>query len=132
MICPKCNSIDTTKYGKVLNQDVQKFVCKNCSFQFTTKTSQQMDHKSVLHRNVLILYLSGLSYRIIADKLKISHAYAYKIVQPFNEYIGQSLVKTKAQNADIKFVANYIRQKQDIINYKILLVDMESELLFIT
>ena len=66
--CPKCQSIEVVKNGKV--QGKQRYKCKSCSLQFTrlTPRGRPAQEKAM----AVTLYTLGLSIRAIARLIGVS------------------------------------------------------------
>ncbi len=66
--CPKCKCADVVKNGKV--KENQRFLCKNCSFQFTRLTPRgRPDSEKAL---AIVLYTLGLSMNAIGKLFDVS------------------------------------------------------------
>lgn len=67
-ICPKCNSNEVIKNGKI--QEKQRFKCKNCGLQFTRTTprGRPLEEKAM----AIMLYAMGVSMNAIARLLNVS------------------------------------------------------------
>lgn len=67
--CPKCDSKNYQKYGLVRGRD-QRYKCKLCNGQFTlSKRRKEFYFQKYMAIN---MYLSGMSYRMIARELRAS------------------------------------------------------------
>ena len=79
MKCRKCGSEDSVKNGQHLGR--QRYKCKPCGFQYT------LDHakgKSLETKCLsIILYVNGLSFRAIANIVKVSPKAVYDWVKSF-------------------------------------------------
>jgi transposase-like protein len=68
MQCRKCGAEATVKNGFMAG--IQRYKCKNCSFQFTGETAHGNPMKDKIL--ALILYLSGLSMNMTAKIIGVS------------------------------------------------------------
>ncbi|MFR9013103.1 MAG: autotransporter domain-containing protein [Desulfovibrio piger] len=77
--CPKCQSIEVVKNGKV--QGKQKDKCKSCSLQFTrlTPRGRPAQEKAM----AVTLYTLGLSIRAIAGLIGVSPTAVLKWIKTF-------------------------------------------------
>ena len=66
--CPKCGHDNVVKNGKVNGK--QRFICKNCLFQFTRLTPR--GHPPKDKAMAVILYTMGLSMNAIAKLVGVS------------------------------------------------------------
>ena len=66
--CPKCGHVVVVKNGKV--NEKQRFICKNCFFQFTRLTPRGRPLKD--KAQAVILYTLGLSMNAIAKLIGVS------------------------------------------------------------
>ncbi len=77
--CPKCQSIEVVKNGKV--QGKQRYKCKSCSLQFTrlTPRGRPAQEKAM----AVTLYTLGLSIRAIAGLIGVSPTAVLKWIKTF-------------------------------------------------
>ena len=77
--CPKCQSIEVVKNGKV--QGKQRYKCKSCSLQFTrlTPRGRPAQEKAM----AVTLYTLGLSIRAIARLIGVSPTAVVKWIKTF-------------------------------------------------
>ena len=77
--CPKCQSIEVVKNGKV--QEKQRDKCKSCSLQFTrlTPRGRPAQEKAM----AVTLYTLGLSIRAIARLIGVSPTAVLKWIKTF-------------------------------------------------
>ena len=77
--CPKCQSIEVVKNGKV--QWKQRYKCKSCSLQFTrlTPRGRPAQEKAM----AVTLYTLGLSIRAIARLIGVSPTAVLKWIKTF-------------------------------------------------
>ena len=77
--CPKCQSIEVVKNGKV--QGKQRYKCKSCSLQFTrlTPRGRPAQEKAM----AVTLYTIGLSIRAIARLIGVSPTAVLKWIKTF-------------------------------------------------
>ena len=77
--CPKCQSIEVVKNGKV--QGKQRYKCKSCSLQFTrlTPRGRPAQEKAM----AVTLYTLGLSIRAIARLIGVSPTAVLKWIKTF-------------------------------------------------
>ena len=77
--CPKCQSIEVVKNGKV--QGKQRYKCKSCSLQFTrlTPRGRPAQEKAM----AVTLYTLGLSIRAIARLIGVSQTAVLKWIKTF-------------------------------------------------
>lgn len=85
-LCPKCNSHDFVKHGKVKN--VQRFLCRNCHYHFTvTKKGKELEN--IYKVKALQLYLEGLSLRTIEKFLGVSYVTISKWVNKYGPLFNE-------------------------------------------
>ena len=79
--CPKCQSIEVVKNGKV--QGKQRYKCKSCSLQFTrlTPRGRPAQEKAM----AVTLYTLGLSIRAIARLIGVSPTAVLKWIKTFGK-----------------------------------------------
>ena len=77
--CPKCQSREVVKNGKV--QEKQRYKCKSCSLQFTrlTPRGRPAQEKAM----AVTLYTLGLSIRAIARLIGVSPTAVLKWIKTF-------------------------------------------------
>ena len=77
--CPKCQSIEVVKNGKV--QGKQRYKCKSCTLQFTrlTPRGRPAQEKAM----AVTLYTLGLSIRAIARLIGVSPTAVLKWIKTF-------------------------------------------------
>ena len=77
--CPKCQSREVVKNGKV--QGKQRYKCKSCSLQFTrlTPRGRPAQEKAM----AVTLYTQGLSIRAIARLIEVSPSAVLKWIKTF-------------------------------------------------
>ena len=77
--CPKCQSIEVVKNGKV--QGKQRYKCKSCSLQFTrlSPRGRPAQEKAM----AVTLYTLGLSIRAIARLIGVSPTAVLKWIKTF-------------------------------------------------
>ena len=77
--CPKCQSIEVVKNGKV--QGKQRYKCKSCSLQFTrlTPRGRPAQEKAM----AVTLYTLGLSIRAVARLIGVSPTAVLKWIKTF-------------------------------------------------
>ncbi len=78
-MCPKCQSPDVIKNGKV--QGKQRFKCKTCSFQFTRLMPRGRPAKE--KAMAVTLYTLGLSMSTIAKLFNVSTNAVLKWIKAF-------------------------------------------------
>ena len=79
MKCRKCGSEKSVKNGQHLGR--QRYKCKECGFQFTQEQPKGKDLETKCLS--IILYVNGLSFRAIANIVKVSHKAVYDWVRGF-------------------------------------------------
>ena len=77
MRCSKCRSEKSIKSGKHLGR--QRYKCKECGYQFTLDRPRGKDLQ--VKCLAVILYVNGLSFRKIAQIIKVSHKTVYDWVK---------------------------------------------------
>ena len=128
--CPFCQSENVIKYGKL--QNMQRYLCHNCKTQFSTDYCQKYHYGNQQLRHAMELYLEGLTYREIADILKISHMTVYNWIQNYNvafEYLRPS---NPAEKTSISLLRKILAIKENLKTYPFLLIDIETGTSYIT
>jgi transposase-like protein len=88
MDCPKCNSENHVKHGKVGER--QRYLCKNCGYKYTvSQIGKPMETKKM----ALKLYLEGVGFRAIGRVLDVSFVSAYNWVKKFGEEASETVEK---------------------------------------
>ena len=136
MKCIKCASEDFCKNG--VNTGIQRYKCKNCSYNFTNGKTSKPVH---LKRLALQLYLEGLGFennfvkfslhfvgRSIARILKVSHVSVYKWIRNFGQKAEELRSGKEIFVAEIDEMHSYIGSKKNHVGYGLLLIDMERNL----
>lgn len=74
--CPKCGGQDVKKNGfySSLGEKVQKYVCKICGKDFTSRSKDSTfgEHRPELNDQIKALYLTGYGAKAIAEMLNCS------------------------------------------------------------
>ena len=125
--CPKCNSIEFIKDGKVCTK--QRYKCKNCNFRFTIKESPYRGNKQV-KRQALQLYLEGLGFRSIGRILKYSHVSIYNWIKSYGEKIKNIQSSQKIKNLEVDEMHTYVSKKTSN-GYGYLLIELEKSSLIL-
>jgi transposase-like protein len=78
--CKICNSDKLVKNGK--RQNKQCYICKDCGHQFTSEFGR---HDEWEEKMALSLYVSGLSFRTVADLFFVNCSTIMRWIRKFSE-----------------------------------------------
>ncbi|ADI73306.1 Insertion element protein [Methanohalobium evestigatum Z-7303] len=121
MNCPKCNSFNHKKNGKVNGR--QRYKCHDCGYNFSVELKSTAFPQSV-KRQALQLYLEGLGFRSIGRFLGVSHVSVQKWIKKF----GQELEDLKSENemdiVELDELHTYIANKKNIAGSGLLLIEL--------
>lgn len=121
MNCPKCNSFNHKKNGKVNGR--QRYKCHDCGYNFSVELKSTAFPQSV-KRQALQLYLEGLGFRSIGRFLGVSHVSVQKWIKKF----GQELEDLKSENemdiVELDELHTYIGNKKNIAGSGLLLIEL--------
>ena len=108
--CPRCQCENFVKNGKADGK--QRYLCKNCSFNFTRFTKRGKSKK--IKVKAMEMYLEGLGFRAIGRILQVSNVAVLKWTRKTTENLrkilkenisGNSIVEVKAVRGKVKFDA---------------------------
>lgn len=125
MNCPKCNSTEYIKDGKIKGR--QRYKCKKCSYHYTVLIKSTAKPKNI-KRQALELYLEGLGFRSIGRFLKVSHVSVYNWIKSFGEQIEEIKSDDEIEVIELDEMHTYIEHKKTTVGYGLLLIDMEKGL----
>ena len=121
MNCPRCNSSDHKKNGKVDGR--QRYKCNACGYNYSVEIISTAFPTSV-KRQALQLYLEGLGFRSIGRFLGVSHVSVQKWIKKF----GQELEDLKSENeisiVELDEMHTYIGNKKNIAGSGLLLIEL--------
>ena len=106
--CRKCGSKDKVKAGKVRKK--QRYECKQCGSRFIGKLLKKYDNKTKV-KNIVKLYLEGMSIRGIGRYIEVSHSYVIKRIQQQAEKL-KPMIPLKAKAIEIDELYFYIKSKK--------------------
>ena len=106
--CPKCQSIEVVKNGKV--QGKQRYKCKSCSLQFTrlTPRGRPAQEKAM----AVTLYTLGLSIRAIARLIGVSPTAVLKWIKTFAKTHYEKPAPGDAIIVELDEMWHYLRSKK--------------------
>ena len=106
--CPKCQSIEVVKNGKV--QEKQRYKCKSCSLQFTrlTPRGRPAQEKAM----AVTLYTLGLSIRAIARLIGVSPTAVLKWIKTFAKTHYEKPAPGDAIIVELDEMWHYLRSKK--------------------
>ena len=106
--CPKCQSMEVVKNGKV--QGKQRYKCKSCSLQFTrlTPRGRPAQEKAM----AVTLYTLGLSIRAIARLIGVSPTAVLKWIKTFAKTHYEKPVPGDAIIVELDEMWHYLRSKK--------------------
>ena len=122
MNCPKCNSSNKVKSGKI--KDRQRYKCKGCGCNYTVEMKSTAKPKSQ-KKLALHLYLEGLGFRSIGRILGVSNVSVLNWIRDFGEKIQE--LNSDSQEIEIVEVDEmhtYIGKKKTTIGFGLLLIDL--------
>lgn len=111
--CPKCQSIEVVKNGKV--QGKQKDKCNSCSLQFTrlTPRGRPAQEKAM----AVTLYTQGLSIRAIARLIEVSPSAVLKWIKTFAKTHYEKPAPGDAILVELDEMWHYIKSKKTSYGY---------------
>lgn len=111
--CPKCQSIEVVKNGKV--QGKQRYKCKSCSLQFTrlTPRGRPAQEKAM----AVTLYTLGLSIRAIARLIGVSPTAVLKWIKTFAKTHYEKPAPGDAILVELDEMWHYIKSKKTSYGY---------------
>ena len=109
--CPKCRCDDVVKNGKV--KEKQRFICKNCRYQFTRLTPRGRSPKE--KAMAVILYTLGLSFNVIGKFIGVSTTTIYYWVKNFAISKYEKPAPGDAIIVEIDEMWHYLKKRK--INY---------------
>ena len=111
--CPKCQSIEVVKNGKV--QGKQRYKCKSCSLQFTrlTPRGRPAQEKAM----AVTLYTLGLSIRAIARLIGVSPTAVLKWIKTFAKTHNEKPAPGDAILVELDEMWHYIKSKKTSYGY---------------
>ena len=96
MNCPKCNSSNKVKSGKI--KDRQRYKCKECGCNYTVEIKSTAKPKSQ-KKLALHLYLEGLGFRSIGRILGVSNVSVLNWIRDFGKKIQE--LNSESQQIEI-------------------------------
>ena len=123
--CPKCQSIEVVKNGKV--QGKQRYKCKSCSLQFTrlTPRGRPAQEKAM----AVTLYTLGLSIRAIARLIGVSPTAVLKWIKTFAKTHYEKPAPGDAIIVELDEMWHYLRSKKTSYGSGKLIVEKLESLL---
>ena len=123
--CPKCQSIEVVKNGKV--QGKQRYKCKSCSLQFTrlTPRGRPAQEKAM----AVTLYTLGLSIRAIARLIGVSPTAVLKWIKTFAKTHYEKPAPGDAILVELDEMWHYIKSKKTSYGSGKLIVEKLESLL---
>jgi transposase-like protein len=125
MDCPKCNSSNKVKSGKI--KGIQRYKCKGCGCNYTVELKSTAKSKAQ-KKQALHLYLEGLGFRSIGRLLCVSNVSVLNWIRDF----GKKVEELHSNSQDIEIVEvdemhSYIGQKKTTVGYGLLLIDLAKD-----
>ena len=119
-ICPKCNSPETVKSGKI--KESQRYKCKLCNYHFTV---DQRGLPVKYKRIAVHLWLEGLSIRNIGRILNISDVAVGNWINPVKGELSKYR-KPKITSKELHSVEHFMITKNMFRQFGWLLIGMEE------
>jgi transposase-like protein len=125
MNCPKCNSSERVKSGKI--KDRQRYKCKGCGCNYTVEVKSTARPESQ-KKQALHLYLEGLGFRSIGRIIGVSNVSVLNWIRAFGKGI-QDLHNTsqEIEVVEVDEMHSYIDTKKTTVGYGLLLIDMGKD-----
>lgn len=120
MNCPRCNSFNHKKNGKVNGH--QRYKCHDCGYNFSVELKSTAFPQSV-KRQALQLYLEGLGFRSIGRFLGVSHVSVQKWIKKFGQDLEDLKSENKVEIIELDEMHTYIGNKKNIAGYGLLLIE---------
>ena len=111
--CPKCQSREVVKNGKV--QGKQRYKCKSCSLQFTrlTPRGRPAQEKAM----AVTLYIQGLSIRAIARLIEVSPSAVLTWIKTFAKTHYEKPAPGDAILVELDEMWHYVKSKKTSYGY---------------
>ena len=111
--CPKCQSREVVKNGKV--QGKQRYKCKSCSLQFTrlTPRGRPAQEKAM----AVTLYTQGLSIRAIARLIEVSPSAVLTWIKTFAKTHYEKPAPGDAILVELDEMWHYVKSKKTSYGY---------------
>ncbi len=129
MKCPKCKNPECVKNGNARNK--QRFLCKACNFQFL-EINEEANNKLDKKRHALILFIQGYSYRSIANWLGVGHTLIFFWIKKWEAVLSELKKNNEPQYVSLSEMKNMLQSKEQVKNYKFILLDVETDLAFVS
>ena len=123
-LCPKCAE-KAIKYGKVKGK--QRWQCKECKFQFTREKPKGKPLQMKLL--AVFLYLSGMSFNVLAYMFKVSDVAVLKWVRQFAKDNERKIEPREIQILELDEMWHYVGEKNKNCGYGRLMIDLQENLL---
>lgn len=131
MKCPKCKSDSCIKNGTLRNK--QRFLCRLCNRQFIPANLKITEAKNIQKRHAIVLYLEGLNYREIAQRIRLNYKTVYNWLQKLEPLLKELRNTTKSEQMKMKELMQLIEVKSRMASYYgLLLIDTETGLSYVT
>ena len=122
MYCLKCESSDYRKNGVI--KGVQRYKCKNCSYNFTVQQPSNKYSKEV-KKKALQLYLEGLGFRAIGRVLGVSNVSILNWIRSFGEAVSALQTENKTIDVvELDEMHSFVGSKKTVVGYGLLLIDL--------
>ena len=120
MNCPRCNSNNKVKNGKI--RGLQRYKCKDCKYNYSVEL-KSTGKPLFLKKQALFLYLEGLGINSIARYLNVSHVSVINWIKKFGRKVMQLKSEHEAKIVEIDELHTYIKKKTTV-GYGLLLIEL--------
>lgn len=127
--CPKCESKQFVKHGKV--NERQRYLCKTCGYKFSVEKIGRSIEKQYVVRAVQ-LYLEGMGFRAIERVLGVSHVSVINWIKSLGKAIELIRLEEKeVQVAEVDELCSYVGTKKTLYGSGLLLTGIGRKCLIL-
>jgi transposase len=124
--CPRCNSENYVKNGKMNNK--QRYLCKECKYNFSS--FQKRGKSNEIKEQALKMYLEGLGFRAIGRLLNVSNVSVLRWIKKISNKLKEIIEKeNKLSVSEIKKMEldemwHYVKKKKKNSGSGLQLIEM--------
>ena len=124
--CPKCNSEDYVKNGKMNKK--QRYLCKECKYNFTNFTKRGKPKE--VKKKAIEMYLEGLGFRSIGRILKVSNVTVLRWIRKATDKLRNILKNKKEvkywkiEKMELDEMWHFVLKKRKKPGYGLQLIDL--------
>jgi transposase-like protein len=126
IICKNCNSKNFVKNGKVRKQ--QRFVCKDCGYNFIDGDKRNTNNASAKALSVLMYASGAVNYEDISNIFQVSKPAVFYWIKSLEKNISKSDINSKFNKLEHKQLLEFIEQKGNEFNSSNNWITLETEI----